>query len=75
MAKTDASPEGLSVDTVKQLLQKFIHEEDKRKPLSDAKIVKQLAERKIEVSRRTVAKYRESLNIPSSSARKRYEAD
>ncbi|WPC19594.1 RNA polymerase factor sigma-54 [Pediococcus inopinatus] len=75
VAKTDASPEGLSVDTVKQLLQKFIHEEDKRKPLSDAKIVKQLAERKIEVSRRTVAKYRESLNIPSSSARKRYEAD
>ncbi|KRN53507.1 RNA polymerase sigma-54 factor [Pediococcus damnosus] len=75
VAKTDASPEGLSVDTVKQLLQKFIHEEDKQKPLSDAKIVKQLAARKIEVSRRTVAKYRESLNIPSSSARKRYEAN
>ncbi|WP_412988607.1 RNA polymerase factor sigma-54 [Pediococcus siamensis] len=73
VAKTDASPEGLSVDTVKKLLQKFIHEEDKRKPLSDAKIVKQLADQDIEVSRRTIAKYRESLNIPSSSARRRYE--
>ncbi|GEL14666.1 RNA polymerase factor sigma-54 [Pediococcus cellicola] len=73
VAKTDASPEGLSVDSVKRLLQKFIHEEDKRKPLSDAKIVKKLADQKIEVSRRTVAKYRESLNIASSSARKRFE--
>lgn len=73
VAKTDASPEGLSVDSVKKLLQKFIHEEDKSKPLSDAKIVKKLAEKDIVVSRRTVAKYRESLNIGSSSARKRYE--
>lgn len=73
VAKTDASPEGLSVDSVKKLLQKFIHEEDKSKPLSDAKIVKKLAEKDIVISRRTVAKYRESLNIESSSARKRYE--
>lgn len=73
VAKTDASPEGLSVDSVKRLLQKFIHEENKSKPLSDAKIVKKLAEKNIEVSRRTVAKYRESLNIASSSTRKRYE--
>ncbi|MEO2518701.1 RNA polymerase factor sigma-54, partial [Enterococcus avium] len=48
-------------------------QEDKRKPLSDQKIVELLAEKEQKISRRTVAKYRDALNIPSSSKRKRFD--
>jgi RNA polymerase sigma-54 factor len=51
----------------------MIEQEDKLAPLSDQKIVTKLAEEhQIDVSRRTVAKYRDQLGIASSSARKRY---
>ena len=42
------------------------------KPLSDNKLTSLLADQGIQVARRTVAKYRESMNIPSSSQRKRF---
>jgi RNA polymerase sigma-54 factor len=44
--------------------------ENSAKPLSDSKIADVLADQGIKVARRTIAKYRESLSIPSSSQRK-----
>ncbi len=44
--------------------------EDSKKPLSDAKIAEILGQQGIVVARRTIAKYRESLNIPPVSLRK-----
>ncbi|PLR99135.1 RNA polymerase factor sigma-54 [Bacillus sp. T33-2] len=59
---------------VKVAIGKFIKEEDKQKPLSDQEIVHLLKEHEgTVVSRRTVAKYREQLGIPSSTKRKRFE--
>lgn len=58
---------------VKNEISKLIDEEDKLKPLSDQKIANLLKETEgMVVSRRTVAKYREQLGIPSSSKRKRF---
>lgn len=65
--------EDLSVDTTRQALQQLIDAENKQKPLSDQKIVELLAAKGIDLSRRTVAKYRDQLHIPSSSKRKRFE--
>ena len=55
-------------DTIKQL----ISEEDPKSPLSDKDIVEQLENRNIKIARRTVAKYREELKIPSHSRRKKW---
>ena len=58
---------------VKNEIKKLIEQEDKKKPLSDQKIVSLLYNNKgINVSRRTVTKYRKQLNIPSSVKRKSY---
>ncbi len=58
---------------VKNVLKQLVDEENKQKPLSDQEIVSILKEEHgILVSRRTIAKYRDQLNIPSSSKRKRY---
>lgn len=58
---------------VKNVLKQMIDEENKQKPLSDQEIVSILKEEQgILVSRRTIAKYRDQLNIPSSTKRKRY---
>ena len=65
--------EDTSADEVKQLITSLVEKEDKRKPLSDQKIVELLAEKEQKISRRTVAKYRDALNIPSSSKRKRFD--
>ncbi|MCA1065111.1 RNA polymerase factor sigma-54 [Rossellomorea aquimaris] len=62
-----------SATTVKSELQKLIEEEDKKKPLSDQKIVNLLLDKGYDVSRRTIAKYRDQLGIASSTMRKRYE--
>ena len=55
----------------KELLRRLIREEDCTKPLSDQKLCTLLTEQGCPISRRTVAKYREELNIPSASGRKR----
>lgn len=60
-----------SSTAIRAMLKKMIEEEDPAKPLSDSKLTTMLCETGIEVARRTVAKYRESLHIPSSSERKR----
>ena len=62
--------EDISSLTVKKKIQSFIDSEDPRKPLSDSKIMKILNDEGINIARRTVAKYRDELNIPSSTDRK-----
>ena len=52
-------------------IKELIGSEDSRKPLSDSKLTELLAKRNIEVARRTVAKYRESMGISSSTDRKK----
>jgi RNA polymerase sigma-54 factor len=62
--------EDISSLTVKKKIQSYIEGEDPRKPLSDSKIMKILNDEGINIARRTVAKYRDELNIPSSTDRK-----
>jgi RNA polymerase sigma-54 factor len=62
--------EDISSLTVKKKIQGYISGEDPRKPLSDSKIMKILNDEGINIARRTVAKYRDELNIPSSTDRK-----
>ncbi|MHA3084373.1 RNA polymerase factor sigma-54 [Acinetobacter sp. ANC 5383] len=59
-----------SSTAIRAMIKKMISVENPRKPLSDNVIANLLKEDGIDVARRTVAKYRESLNIPSSSDRK-----
>ena len=61
----------ISKENVKFFIKELIENEDKRKPLSDEAISKMLREKGINVARRTVAKYREELNIPDSRLRRR----
>ena len=60
-----------SATAIQAMLRKLIDAEDARKPLSDQAIAKALQGKGIQVARRTVAKYREGLRIPSSSERQR----
>lgn len=64
--------EDMSWDAIKAALQDIIDSEDKNKPLSDDAIVEALKERGIEIARRTVAKYRAQLDIPSARLRKQF---
>jgi RNA polymerase sigma-54 factor len=59
-----------SSTAIRAMIKKLVANENPRKPLSDNVIATLLKEEGIEVARRTVAKYRESLHIPSSSERK-----
>ncbi len=56
--------------SVKAMIKRLIEAEDLKKPLSDEKLVTLLKGEGIDVARRTVAKYREAQNIPSSSGRR-----
>ena len=60
-----------SRQAVKQKLLALVRTEDPRRPLSDQRLCQLLAEDGVQVARRTVAKYRMELRLPSSSARKR----
>ncbi|MEQ5801711.1 RNA polymerase factor sigma-54 [Halomonas sp. H10-9-1] len=60
-----------SSTAIRARLRKLIQEEPPHKPLSDSRLVSLLDEAGIRVARRTVAKYREAMGIPSSSERKR----
>lgn len=62
-----------SSTAIRAILKKMIAAENPQKPLSDNKLTALLQEQGIEIARRTVAKYREGMNIPSSSERKRYK--
>ncbi|WFM72595.1 RNA polymerase factor sigma-54 [Halomonas sp. CKK8] len=60
-----------SSTAIRARIRKLIQDEPARKPLSDSRLVTLLEEAGISVARRTVAKYREAMGIPSSSERKR----
>ena len=62
----------VSSQAVKALIRNAISAEDPRHPLSDDALSAMLKDQGLSVARRTVAKYRESLNIPSSSLRKKH---
>lgn len=64
------SGEEVSSREVKQIIKEIIEKEDKSKPLSDDKLEKILNEKGYNIARRTVAKYREQLNIPVARLRK-----
>jgi len=64
--------EAIASTSVKEEIKKLIAEENPLKPLSDSEIVKLLKKKGINIARRTVAKYREMMNILPSSRRKRY---
>ncbi len=70
---TNQQGEVLATENVKQQIKEMIEKEDKRKPLSDQKIAELLSKKEIEISRRTVAKYRDELGIDSSAKRKRFD--
>jgi RNA polymerase sigma-54 factor len=62
--------EEVSTLEIKHLLGQIVDSENKRKPLSDQKLMQALKEKGYEVARRTVAKYREQLSIPVARLRK-----
>ncbi|TXR52169.1 RNA polymerase factor sigma-54 [Reinekea thalattae] len=66
---TDSGGE-CSSTAIRALIKKLIAAENPRKPLSDSKIATLLGEQGIQVARRTIAKYREAMNIPPSNERK-----
>ena len=66
------SEEGISNRKIKNLIKDIIDEENKLKPLSDDSICKELKNKGIILARRTIAKYREEMGIPSSSKRKQF---
>src|SRR5512134_2080432 len=62
--------DAVSSVTIKQRIRKIIENEDPRKPLSDSRIVNILQREGLVLARRTIAKYREELKIPTSNQRK-----
>ncbi len=64
--------EGIASTGIKSYIEEIINQENCKKPLSDEKIVGLLRQKGIEISRRTVAKYRDEMGISSSSRRRRY---
>ncbi|HRW62640.1 MAG TPA: RNA polymerase factor sigma-54 [Bacteroidales bacterium] len=64
------SGEEVSTREIKSILRECIEQEDKRKPLTDDRLTEILKEKGYLIARRTVAKYREQLNIPVARLRK-----
>jgi RNA polymerase sigma-54 factor len=67
--QTDSGEE-VSTREIKKILEECIGGEDKRKPLTDERLAEILQEKGYQIARRTVAKYREQLNIPVARLRK-----
>lgn len=67
---TNEDGEEVSTREIKKILQDIVEVENKRKPLTDEKLAKMLKEKGYAIARRTVAKYREQLNIPVARLRK-----
>lgn len=63
---------GVSSNSIKSMIKEFVDAEDDKKPLSDSKISDMLHEKGIDISRRTVAKYRDDIGILPSSKRRRF---
>ncbi len=69
-----AAGEDVAWETIKGKLLEIIADEDKKAPLSDEDIVKRFTSTGLTIARRTVTKYREALNIPSSRQRRDWTA-
>ncbi|MDD3772560.1 MAG: RNA polymerase factor sigma-54 [Weeksellaceae bacterium] len=67
---TNEEGEEVSTREIKRILQDVIAEENKRKPMTDEKLMEILKEKGYPIARRTIAKYREQLNIPVARLRK-----
>ncbi|HNB60237.1 MAG TPA: hypothetical protein PK308_07970, partial [Phycisphaerales bacterium] len=67
-----SSGEDVSWDAIRAAMKEVIDAEDPKSPLSDDAIAEALKQRGIEIARRTVAKYREQLNIPAARLRKKF---
>lgn len=71
--KGEAGENGeMAWDAIKAALKEVVEAEDRAKPLSDESLVDELKKRGIEIARRTIAKYREQLNIPPARLRKSF---
>jgi RNA polymerase sigma-54 factor len=68
---TNDQGEEVSTREIKKILETVIEDEDKRKPLTDDKLTEILLEKGYPIARRTVAKYREQLDIPVARLRKK----
>ncbi|MGE5633196.1 MAG: RNA polymerase factor sigma-54 [Caulobacteraceae bacterium] len=64
--------DSISSESIKKMIKNYINGEDSSRPVSDQQIADSLVKEGCMISRRTVAKYRDELGIPSSSKRKRY---
>ena len=64
------SGEEVSTGELKNMLKKLVDDEDKKKPLTDDELAEILKEKGYPIARRTVAKYRQQLNIPVARLRK-----
>ncbi|MDR2156910.1 MAG: RNA polymerase factor sigma-54 [Clostridiales Family XIII bacterium] len=69
---SDGSAEGMASGSIKALIREIVAAEDPASPLSDQSITEKLRARGIEISRRTIVKYRDEMGILSSSKRRRY---
>lgn len=69
---SDDAGEGISSNSIKEFIKEIVDSEERTKPYSDQKMVEMLKERGLNISRRTVAKYRDEMGILSSSKRRRY---
>lgn len=70
--KKESHEEVVSSTSVKNQIKDLIDNENNEKPLSDQKIADTLTSLGVNISRRTVAKYRDEMRIPSSSMRRRF---
>jgi RNA polymerase sigma-54 factor len=70
--RTDHSADELSSVTVREMIRQMVEQEDAQHPLKDQEIAAKLQKNNIMIARRTVAKYRSEVNIPSASQRKRF---
>ena len=72
MGTTDSSGTEMSWDAVKEKIRQIVANEDKDEPLNDDEIVEKVKAQGIELARRTVAKYRKILNIPTARQRRQF---
>ena len=69
-AVDDGSEEGISASAIKSVIMQLIEHEDKTQPYTDSMLHDRLHQQGIKIARRTVAKYREQLGIPTVQQRK-----
>ncbi len=70
--KQNADGESMSWDAIRAKMQELVDSENKKKPLNDEKLAAELKKNGITISRRTVAKYRDIMNIPPARKRKEF---